>query len=215
MVSTASSSPHDPNINRGRRRFLVSATSVVGGIATAAAIYPFVDSLLPSDRARAAGAPVDVDISKLKKGQLLTVAWRSKPVWILNRTESQLEELPKLVGRLKDPKSQEPQQPKDLPNFDPATRSIKPNIAVLVGICTHLGCVPLYKPRPGSISSNWPGGFFCPCHGSHYDLAGRVMDGSPAPLNLPVPAYFYKSDTLIRVGSLADGSEQNWQPQVW
>lgn len=202
-------------MNPGRRRFLVTATSVVGGVAAAATLYPFIMSMTPSDRARAAGAPVDVDISKLKKGQLMTVAWRSKPVWVLYRTEEQLKELPKLNNRLKDPDSQVAQQPKDLPHFNPIHRSIKPQYLVLVGICTHLGCVPLYKPEPGSVSGHWPGGFFCPCHGSRYDLAGRVMVGSPAPLNLPVPAYFYKSDTLIRVGSLSGGGDQNWQPVVW
>ena len=205
--------PPDP----GRRRFLTAATAAVGAIGLAAAAIPFIDSWEPSARALAGGGPVDVDISKLEEGQMLSFPWRRKPVWVLRRTKAQLAELPRLNDRLKDPMSQEPQQPPNLPHWDPVQRSITPEYLVLVGICTHLGCVPDYRPTPGSsgLGANWPGGFFCPCHGSRYDLAGRVMSGSPAPLNLPVPPHFYRSATVIRTGELADGSDRNWSPNTW
>jgi len=205
--------PSDP----GRRRFLTATTAVVGAIGVAAAAVPFIESWEPSARALAGGAPVEADIGKLEEGQMMSFLWRRKPVWVLRRTKEQLAELPKLNDQLKDPMSQEPQQPPNLPHWDPVQRSIKPEYLVLVGICTHLGCVPDYRPTPGSseLGASWPGGFFCPCHGSRYDLAGRVMQGSPAPLNLPVPPHFYRSETVIRAGELADGSDKNWSPNTW
>lgn len=200
-----------------RRRFLTVTTAVVGAVGVGVAAVPFIDSMNPSSRALAAGAPIDMDISKLEEGQMVTFVWRRKPVWVLRRTKAQLAELPKLNDRLKDPQSKEPQQPPNLPNFDPVLRAVKPEYLVLVGICTHLGCVPDYRPEPGAygLGATWPGGFFCPCHGSRYDLSGRVMIGSPAPLNLPVPPHFYVSDTVIRTGMLADGSDKNWEPNTW
>lgn len=204
-------------VNKTRRRILIAATSVVGTGAAVATAIPFIEYLMPSDRAKAAGAPVDIDISKLKKGQMMTVQWRAKPVWVLHRTQDQLETLPKMVSQLKDPYSEAAQQPPEMDNLalKSGQRSVKPHYLVLVGICTHLGCIPEYKPVPGSISSSWLGGYFCPCHGSRYDLSGRVIDGSPAPLNLPVPPYYYKEDTVIRVGSLANGTAGNWKPAIW
>lgn len=205
--------PEDPD----RRRFLTTAAAVVGGLGVAAAAAPFIDSMEPGARAQAGGAPVKIDISGLEPGQMLSVRWRKKPVWVLRRTQAQLQELPKLNDRLKDPLSKAAQQPPDLPHWDPVQRSIRPEYLLMVGICTHLGCIPSYRreTQAEGLGGNWPGGFFCPCHGSRYDLAGRVMDGSPAPLNLPVIPHFYQSDNIIIAGKLADGSDKFWTPDTW
>ncbi len=188
----------EQDINVGRRRFLTAATSVIGGIGVAYVAVPFIASWQPSARAQAAGAPVEVNISKLTVGQQLTVEWRGKPVWIINRSDAMLGELPKLDSQLRDPYSEVPQQP---PYAKNEYRSIKPNIFVAVGLCTHLGCVPTYRPDVGSVSDTWPGGFFCPCHGSSFDLAGRVFKGVPAPTNLEIPPYEYLSDHVIVIGT--------------
>ncbi len=200
-----------------RRKMLVATTTAVGAVGVALAAVPFVESLEPSESARALGAPVDIDISNLAPGHMVSASWRRRPVWVLHRTEAQLAELPKLNGQLKDPLSRQDQQPANLPDWNPVQRSIKPQYLVIVGICTHLGCIPKYRPQPGfaQIGPTWPGGFFCPCHGSRYDLSGRVMDGSPAPLNLPVPPYYFKDPKTVTAGALADGSEQNWEPNTW
>ena len=191
----------------GRRRFLTLATTAVGAVGTVYAITPFVKSMLPSARAKAAGAPVEVDISKLEAGQLLTVEWRGKPVWILKRTPKMLESLAKLDGLLADPASKVvDQQPAYAQN--PA-RSIKPDILVLVGICTHLGCSPDKRLDPGAVSGlgdDWPGGFFCPCHGSKFDLAGRVYKNVPAPTNLPVPPHMFVGDGHVVIGEDKKGA---------
>jgi ubiquinol-cytochrome c reductase iron-sulfur subunit len=183
-----------------RRRFLTAATSVVGGVGVIAVAVPFLSSMQPSARAQAAGAPVEADISKLEPGQMMTVEWRGKPVWIVNRTKAVLDALPTLDGKLRDPQSNESDQPKSTKN---AYRSIKPEYLVLVGICTHLGCSPTFRPdmAPADLGPEWKGGFFCPCHGSKFDLAGRVYQGVPAPLNLVVPPYRYLSDTRILIGA--------------
>lgn len=183
-----------------RRRFLTTTTSVVGGIGVVAVAVPFVSYMNPSDRARAAGAPVEADISKLEEGQLITVKWRGKPVWVLRRTQQMLDNLPTLDPMLKDPKSEQTsQQPAYAKNED---RSIKPNYWLAIGICTHLGCSPTFRPEvaPADLGPKWKGGFFCPCHGSRFDLAGRVYDGVPAQLNLQIPPHQYTSDTVILVG---------------
>lgn len=183
-----------------RRRFLTTTTSVVGGIGVVAVAVPFVSYMNPSDRARAAGAPVEADISKLEEGQLITVKWRGKPVWVLRRTQQMLDNLPTLDPMLKDPKSEQTsQQPAYAKNED---RSIKPNYWLSIGICTHLGCSPTFRPEvaPADLGPKWKGGFFCPCHGSRFDLAGRVYDGVPAQLNLQIPPHQYTSDTVILVG---------------
>jgi ubiquinol-cytochrome c reductase iron-sulfur subunit len=143
------------------------------------------------------GAPVKIDISKLEPGAQLTVEWRGQPIWVIHRTDGMVDKLKQLDGLLRDPESLHDQQPKYAQN---EYRSIKPEYLVLVGICTHLGCVPMYKPDAGSLDPSWPGGFFCPCHGSRFDLAGRVFKGVPAPLNLVVPPYYYEGDTVIVVG---------------
>lgn len=201
-------------IDGRRRRFLVKATSVIGGAGLVTASLPFIFSMWPSARTLAAGAPVEVDLSKLEESQMLTVSWRQRPVMILRRSQRQLDTLSTLDAQLKDPDSDAPQQ---LPIYRNGHRSIKPEYLVVVAICTHLGCVPIYRPEiaPADLGSAWEGGFYCACHGSRYDLAGRVMTGSPAPLNLPVPPYFFVSDTVLRVGELADGSERNWHPAIW
>lgn len=193
-----------------RRRRLLAVTSGLGIVGTVAAITPFVLSMLPSARAKAAGAPIEVDISKIEPGQLLTVEWRGKPVWILNRTPEMLKSLTEDTQLLADPNSTvASQQP---PYANNATRSIKPALLVLVGICTHLGCSPAQRLEAGAASGlgdNWPGGFFCPCHGSKFDLAGRVFMNVPAPMNLEVPPYSYLSDTriIIGVGQKAKGAD--------
>lgn len=186
-------------VDHSRRRFLTVAASVVGGAGAVMVAVPFVSSMNPSARAQAAGVPVEVDMNKLEPGQLLTVAWRGKPVWILRRTEEQVKDLPKLNEFLRDPESKEPQQPSYCKNIQ---RSIKPEYLVAVGICTHLGCVPTFRPdvAPPDLGPQWLGGFFCPCHGSRFDLAGRVYQGVPAPLNLVIPPYRFLTDTRITVG---------------
>lgn len=182
-----------------RRRFLTAATTVVGAVGAAYVAVPFVTSMLPSDKAKAAGAPVEADISKVEPGQMIRVQWRGKPVWVVNRTPAMLKALPTLDGNLRDPGSEESLQPDYAKN---ATRALKEEYLVLVGICTHLGCSPTYRPEvaPADMGTDWKGGFFCPCHGSRFDLAGRVYQGVPAPLNLEVPPHRYVSNTVILIG---------------
>ncbi|SHL61314.1 ubiquinol-cytochrome c reductase iron-sulfur subunit [Nitrosospira sp. Nsp11] len=184
----------------GRRRFLIAATSIAGGIAGVAVATPFMMSMMPSERAKAAGAPVEVDISKVEPGMLLLVEWRGKVVWVLNRTPEMLADLKKLDSQVSDPKSEKDQQPKYAQN---ETRSIKPAILVVEGVCTHLGCSPVYRKdiAPADLGADWLGGFFCPCHGSKFDLAGRVYKSVPAPTNLVVPPHLYLSDTTLLIGS--------------
>lgn len=186
-------------INYGRRRFLTLATSAAGGVAVVGVAVPFVGSWFPSERAKALGAPVEIDITKIEAGQLLTVAWQGKPVWVLNRTPEQIKSLGEVAGDLLDPESEAKQQPDYCKN---ATRAIKDQWWVCVGVCTHLGCSPTYRPdiAPADLGPNWKGGFFCPCHGSKFDLAGRVYKGMPAPSNLVIPPYKFKSETVILVG---------------
>lgn len=192
-------------VDHGKRRFLVAATTVVGGTAAAAVAVPFVSSMLPSERAKAAGAPVQIDISKVESGAMITAEWRGKPVWIINRSPEMLANLANHDDRLTDPKcAVTTQQPAYCNN---PSRSIKSNLMVLVGICTHLGCSPSPKLQAsGDMGADWPGGFLCPCHGSKFDLAGRVFNGSPAPINLVVPPHKYLSDTLLLVGEDEKGA---------
>ena len=191
-----------PSIDPDRRKWLI-ATTAVGGVGGAAALYPFVNSFEPSERAKAAGAAVEVDISGMKPDEMITVEWRGKPVWVIRRTPEQVSELAKLDGELADPNSlRDPAvyTPKYAQN---GYRSIKPEYLVVVGICTHLGCSPTPKMQAGpqpSLPNDWPGGFFCPCHGSTFDLAGRVYKNKPAPDNLEVPPHMYLSDTKILIG---------------
>lgn len=183
-----------------KRRFLTAVTSVVGAVGVGFAAWPFLASWNPSERAKALGAPEEADISKLEPGGLLRVKWRGKVTWVVRRTEENLADLATLDDRLADPNSEAPQQPSYSQN---PHRSIKPEFLVVVGICTHLGCSPTYRPDVGADDMGgeaWRGGFFCPCHGSKFDLAGRVYSGVPAPTNLVVPPHQYLSDTLILIG---------------
>jgi ubiquinol-cytochrome c reductase iron-sulfur subunit len=189
-----------PSINTGRRRLLIAATSVVGAAGAAAVATPFLASWSPSARALAAGAPVEVDVSKVEPGQLLRVIWRGKPVWVVNRTADMLANLPANDPSLRDPASEvAEQQPTYAQN---PHRSRKPEYLVLVGICTHLGCSPTYRPEvaPEDLGAEWKGGWYCPCHGSRFDLAGRVYKNVPAATNLVVPPYFFKDDNTILIG---------------
>ena len=187
------------DVDKEKRRFLIGATSVVGGVGAIAAVTPFVMSMWPSERAKAAGAPIEVDFSKIEAGQKIDVEWRGKVVWLIRRTPEMLASLPKLDSRVADPKSNAPQQPADCKN---EYRSIKPELFIAVGICTHLGCSPTYRKEiaPADLGPDWLGGFFCPCHQSKFDLAGRVYKGVPAPLNLVIPPYKFASDTLVVIG---------------
>lgn len=189
----------DEGVDLKKRRFLTVATGVIGGLGAVAAGIPFASSLRPSERARALGAPVEVDISGMEPGAMQRVQWRGRPVWVVYRSDAALERLPQVEDRLRDPRSMAPQQPDYARN---AYRSIRPEILVLIGVCTHLGCSPTYRPEvaPADLGSDWQGGFFCACHGSRFDLAGRVFQGVPAPVNLAVPPHRYVSDTLILVG---------------
>lgn len=186
-------------VNAGRRRFLVAATSVVGAAGAVGAAVPFVGSWFPSAKAKAAGAPVKVNVSKIEPGQQMVAEWRGQPVFILRRTEEILSNLVKLEPTLADVSSEVSDQPTYV---DPKVRSIKPELVVLVGLCTHLGCAPSFRPEVAAadLGAEWLGGYFCPCHGSRYDLAGRVYKSQPAPLNLPVPPHTYESDDVIIIG---------------
>lgn len=189
----------EQTIDSGRRRFLVVATGAVGAVAAAGGAIPFVASFFPSEKAKAAGAPVEVDISKLEPGQKINVEWRGKPVWVVKRTPAMLAALPKLDKQLTDPTSAASLQPDYCKN--PA-RSIKPEIWIAEGVCTHLGCSPTFRPdlAPADLGADWLGGFYCPCHGSKFDLAGRVYSGVPAPTNLVIPPHQYLSDTRLLIG---------------
>ena len=192
-------------VDGGRRR-LVVATAAIGGVGALAAVVPFLSSMLPSERAKAAGAPVEVDLANLEPGQMMTVEWRGKPVWIINRSAPMRETLPKLNDSMADPKSEKPMQPAYCKN---ETRSIKPEIMVAVGICTHLGCSPSAKFKKGTedgMDAAWLGGFLCPCHGSTFDFAGRVFKNKPAPDNLEVPPHMYLSEKRILIGEDKKGA---------
>ncbi|MFC4727879.1 ubiquinol-cytochrome c reductase iron-sulfur subunit [Coralloluteibacterium thermophilus] len=198
----------NPGVNNGRRRFLTASTAVVGAVGAGLVAVPFVKSWLPSARAQLAGAPTEVDISRIdnEPGMLVRAEWRGQPIFVFKRSERQIEALPGLEGRLADPAS-------DNADFTPAwaknqTRSLTPEIGVLVGICTHLGCVPLHRPevQPQPWDANWQGGFFCPCHNSFYDLAGRVYQGMPAPDNLRVPPYRFVGDDVVLIGEAPEGA---------
>jgi len=191
------------DIDPTRRRFLTATTAVIGGLGALCAAFPFAASWMPSDRAKAMGAPVEVDLSKIEVGQKVTVAWRGQPIFVVHRSHESVETLSGDEGFLRDPLSLESVQPLYTKN---RFRSIKEQYLILVGICTHLGCVPLFKPTAGELDASWPGGFFCPCHGSKYDMAGRVYQGVPAPLNLPVPPYRYLSDTVVLIGEDSVGA---------
>jgi ubiquinol-cytochrome c reductase iron-sulfur subunit len=186
-------------VNSGRRRFLTASTAVVGAVGAGFAAVPFIKSWTPSARARFAGAPVSQDISALAEGQQLVVSWRGQPIFIARRTKAMLDLLPQMDALVADPKSDASEQPAYAKND---MRAIKPEILVLVGVCTHLGCAPDFKPevKPEPFDSDWKGGYFCPCHKSRYDLSGRVYKAQPAPTNLPVPPYYFENDNTVVIG---------------
>jgi ubiquinol-cytochrome c reductase iron-sulfur subunit len=189
-----------------RRDFLFLATATTAAVGVAATVWPLIDQMNPDGATVAAGGPIDIDLSQLAPGQQIVVLWSSRPVFVVNRVKAVLDQLqdPKLIDRLRDANSEELQQPSYADNWH---RSIRPEFLVLVGICTHLGCIPKYRPTPNLTdpAPNWPGGFFCPCHGSKYDLAGRVFMDVPAPYNLPVPPYHFPDAKTLRVGENPPG----------
>jgi len=193
-----SDTPMDPS-----KRAWILTSACAGAVGGAAVAVPFVSTFQPSEKAKAAGAPVEVDISELAEGQMLTVEWRGKPVWIVRRTAQQIEALPAIEDQLADPQSKRHPDEFTPPYAMNAARSIKPEVLVVVGICTHLGCSPTEKfqagPQP-SLPDDWKGGFFCPCHGSTFDMAGRVFKNKPAPDNLQVPPHMYLSETKLLIG---------------
>ena len=197
----------DKELDKGKRQFLVAATSVAGGVATAATAVPFVASMLPSERAKAAGAPVEADISGLAPGEMMRVEWRGKPVWVVRRTKEMLDTVKQNDPNVADPKSERKKEltPEYARN---EFRSIKPEYLVVVGICTHLGCSPVdkFKAQPEAFEANWKGGFYCPCHGSLFDLAGRVYKNKPAPDNLEVPPHKFMSDGRLVIGEDTKGA---------
>jgi len=181
-----------------RREALVKASAVAGGLGLAAVAYPFLASLAPSERAKALGAPVEVDLDGIAPGALDTVEWRGKPVWILRRTPQMLASLEQDEALLLDPNSERASQQPDYAQN--RARSLKPEYFVTIALCTHLGCVPTFTPEPGAVQPDWPGGFYCPCHGSKFDLAGRVFKGVPAPTNLVIPPYKYAGESRVVIG---------------
>jgi ubiquinol-cytochrome c reductase iron-sulfur subunit len=189
----------DDGVNEGRRRFFASATAAVGAVGAGFVAVPFLASWNPSAKAKAAGAPVKADISKLESGAMMVVEWRGKPIYIVKRTPEQLGNLEKLNDSLTDPESIREQQPDYIKGI---SRSLRPEILVVIGLCTHLGCAPKHRPdlAPADLGPDWLGGFFCPCHGSRFDLSGRVFKGVPAPTNLVVPPYSFESDNVIVIG---------------
>jgi ubiquinol-cytochrome c reductase iron-sulfur subunit len=200
LVEGSLSVGSEQDVDDGRRRLVLAAGGAVGVAAAVTSMVPFVASMAPSERAKAASAPVEVDIGGLKPGQMLTVEWRGKPVWVLKRSSDMLASLGSVAGRLSDPLSERSAQPDSCRN---ETRSIRPDIMVALGVCTHLGCSPTAKFRTGvesGIEADWPGGFYCPCHGSTFDLAGRVFKDKLAPDNLEIPPYRFVGDTKIIIG---------------
>ncbi|MGA2892252.1 MAG: ubiquinol-cytochrome c reductase iron-sulfur subunit [Xanthobacteraceae bacterium] len=211
MANTApaiSSTSHQPEASR--RDFLYIATATVAGVGAAAALVPLVAQMNPDASTLAAGGPVDLDVSKIPEGQQVVVRWRQRPVFVFHRSKQILDTMQssQMIALLSDPNSEQTQQPPYATNWH---RSIKPEFGIVVGICTHLGCIPLFYPQANATApvTNWLGGYFCPCHGSKYDPAGRVYSGVPAPYNLPVPPYRFVSDTTIRVGE-NDQSATAW-----
>lgn len=206
-ATTSTGAPHQPS----RRDFLYVATATVAAVGAAAALVPLVDQMNPDASTLAAGGPVEVDISKIEQGAQIVVRWRQRPIWIYHRSPQTLQKLQSNedISLLADPNSEQMQQPPYATNWH---RSIKPEFGVLVGICTHLGCIPMFYPNPSPVSpvANWLGGYFCPCHGSKYDAAGRVYRGVPAPYNLPVPPYRFVNDTTIRIGENQSNAAWNF-----
>lgn len=211
MASTASPATTGGHAGEGTRRdFLYIATAMVGAVGAAAALVPLVDQMNPDASTLAAGGPVDLDLTKIQEGQQVVIYWRQRPIFVFRRSQQTLQSMQssQMIALLSDPNSAQTQQPPYATNWH---RSVKPEFGVLVGICTHLGCIPLFFPTASATTpvTSWPGGYFCPCHGSKYDPAGRVFSGVPAPYNLPVPPYQFVNDTTLRVGE-NDPSAAAW-----
>ena len=200
MANQGITDPHPEPINHGRRRFLTATTAVVGAVGAGFVAVPFIKSWNPSERAKLAGAPITADISALEEGQRIILEWRGQPIWIVRRSQAVLQALPTLDDMLRDPNSENPEQQPEYANNE--LRSIKPEVSVLVGLCTHLGCSPemVAQIAPQPFDAEWKGGYFCPCHKSKFDMAGRVYQGVPAPTNLVVPPHHYEGDTTIVIG---------------
>jgi ubiquinol-cytochrome c reductase iron-sulfur subunit len=196
-----------PEVDESRRKFLIAATAGTGAVGAVLTAVPFLASWAPSESARAAGLPTEVDLAKIEAGQMATVFWRKQPIYVVKRTSDMVASLKSHDGELKDPKSDFSEQPAYAKNED---RALKPDVLVLVGTCTHLGCLPKTRFTPGdaTVMANWPGGFFCPCHGSKFDLAGRVFAGSPASVNLKVPPYSFKGDNTLVIGTDAPATAE-------
>jgi ubiquinol-cytochrome c reductase iron-sulfur subunit len=209
MASSASASADGHPAEPSRRDFLFIATAAAGAVGAAATLVPLIDQMNPDASTLAAGGPVDLDVSKIAENSQVVIYWRQRPIFVFHRSQQTLQSMqsPQMTALLSDPNSTEDQQPPYATNWN---RSVKPEYGVLVGICTHLGCIPLFFPTPSPSQpvTNWPGGYFCPCHGSKYDPAGRVWSGVPAPYNLPVPPYHFVNDTTIRVGE--NPSDATW-----
>lgn len=207
----------DPDGSPGRRRFLAVAAGALGLGAAGLFADILVSNMNPGKEVAAEDAPVEVDVSRLEPGQLIMAQWKKKPIWIVHREQSMLDTLSKkgLLERLRDPESKAPQQPGSH-YVNGNYRALKPHLFVAVALCTHMQCVPDYRPAPHSVTAWWYGGFHCPCHGSTYDLSARVFEGSPAPLNIPIPPYYWKSDTVVRIGeSDPGGANENWTAKIW
>jgi ubiquinol-cytochrome c reductase iron-sulfur subunit len=204
-MSEAGSSADEPGVDQSRRKFLTVATSATAAVGVVFAATPFVASWKPSERARAMGAPIEFDLSKLESGQMVTLVWRKQPIYIVRRTDEVVKALAANDSQLKDPASDASDQPAYAQN---EMRSRRADVLVVIGTCTHLGCLPKqhFEPGDAEISADWPGGFFCPCHGSKFDLAGRVMNGSPASTNLAIPPYSFKNDNMLVIGQ-DDGAQ--------
>jgi len=197
MTDSFQDKKQEQHVDEDRRQFLLTSTCVLGSIGALCALTPFVASWLPSAKSQAEGAPVQVDLSKMEPGEQAVVEWRGKPVWIIRRTKEMLQRLTKNPSNLRDPYSLTAQQPQYAKN---EYRAINPEYLVLIGICTHLGCSPKYKPNLGDLGPDWPGGFICPCHGSTFDLSGRVFKDVPAPINMEVPPYYFINKHTIVIG---------------
>ena len=197
------------NPDNSRRKFLSGSLTLVGGTGAAATLWPFLSSMAPSAKAKAAGASVRVDIKDLKEGQKIDLIWRKKPVWVVKRTKNMLDSIDTSRGKHKDPMSENIEQQPDFAKNK--FRSLKPEILVLEGVCTHLGCNPAYKPdtKNSDLGKDWKGGFFCACHGSKFDLAGKVSNGSPAGANLKVPPYRFEDENIIIIGELPIENEKS------
>ncbi|MHB1541054.1 MAG: ubiquinol-cytochrome c reductase iron-sulfur subunit [Steroidobacteraceae bacterium] len=203
--------------DKGRRNFLITAAGVLGAGAVGLFADTLIENMNPGKAVEALGAPIEVDVSRMEPGQLILAEWKKKPIWILKREPWMLQTLsePSLLRRLKDPHSEQNQQPA-AQFINGNYRALRPEIFIAVALCTHMQCIPAYRPAPHTVTPWWPGGFHCPCHGSMYDFSARVVEGSPAPLNIPIPPYYWKTNTVARIGEInAAGLDKDWSPDIW